>query len=764
MEGNNVTALAAGRDNSLWMGTLDQGIFHIQPNCEFVCHIIENFTTQNLPPLLSNRINDIALDRDGNLWFATSAGVCRYNPEVKSFRCLDENNFPNLRSVNTVFNDPDDNLWFGLSEHGVLQFNNNWFSFRLEDFLSPFVQSLLLVKDTLWVGTTRGIVRYKNEARIDAILPNRIVNALAPSDGSHVWVGVYELKGGVFSYEATGKQRCYLDLDGTGKRPKRNQIQQIIQRDEEVWIAADSLLTRVRARDCSVIATYSRESTQGGLVNDQIFAIAFDKAGKLWCGTPAGVSVYDPEANQWSATYTTANGLFDDNNVTAIAVDPTNGEMWVGTARGGIAIFDGNAWRNLNRRTVLVDNFITKIVFSNSGEVFVATPRGVNRRDQQGLWTTFNFQSGLAADYVTSIALQGDSLRWFGTRGAGLTRYRPPKSLPQTFIETRFDVTDNSEVTYRFSAADLNTAPNEFRYRYWLDNDPPSEPTSDRFAGVQGLQPGPHTFYVQAIDRDGNLDPEPARDFFYRIDPNTGKTTVTVDASKIFAFDTVKIELYWPPYRETAVSSLAIEPADTVGLHKSAILAYDFLPYQTDIKDKGAILTFEFPCSAGCDSLAIYREIDMQGIKVGQHIGGTPEVDSKTGTMRISTRIREFGRYSVRKEIIDSKEPKEEDKIHVTPRIFSPLAGGHGQQTTLSFTLDQPAHVRIRVFNLAGRLVNTIWDDQMSAGINAVVWDGRDREDWICPSGLYIMVIESSGFKSPPQPQKVMVLNETRPQ
>ncbi|MGH7450841.1 MAG: ligand-binding sensor domain-containing protein, partial [bacterium] len=599
LNGKNVTSFAAGGDGGIWIGTDGDGVYRIQTDCASrACVRTDSLTTAN-SSLRNGRINDVEVDQEGNLWFGSNDGVCRYNPQVKSFRCLSDDDYPNLKIVKTIFNDSDNNLWFGMLDlQGVIRLNNNWFGFGEESLPGRFVQSLLAVEDTLWVGTTKGILLLKAEAPLGIILQDKPINALAPDESSRMWVGVYDADGGIFSYNARGDQRCYLNLDPAGKQPKRNQVNQIIQRQQEVWIAADSLLSRVRAVDCSVITTYSRESTLGGLVNDQILAIAFDKTGKLWCGTPVGVSVYDPADDKWVATFTTANGLFEDNNVTAIAVDPSNGEVWVGTANAGISIYAGMKWQHLDRRTVLADNFINKIVFSGAGEVFVATPRGVNRRDQNGLWCTFDFQSGLATDYVTSIALQGDSLRWFGTRGAGLTRYRPPQSRPQTFIETRFDVTDKSEVTYRFSAADLNTAPNEFRYRYWIDNQTPSEPTSDRFALVQGIGPGPHTFYVQAIDRDGHLDSTPDTDFFARIDPGKGGSSTHQDSTNFSKIGKVTVNIYWPPNLLSKDTEINIA-ADTLAKSKtSTLFAFELISNAPFNLHKPMTLTFSFPDSA----------------------------------------------------------------------------------------------------------------------------------------------------------------------
>jgi len=44
--------------------------------------------------------------------------------------------------------------------------------------------------------------------------------------------------------------------------------------------------------------------------------------------------------------------------------------------------------------------------------------------------------------------------------------------------------------------------------------------------------------------------------------------------------------------------------------------------------------------------------------------------------------------------------------------------------TTIGFTLAEASHVTVDIYNVAGQKVDTIFDDEMSAGKHSVVWDG----------------------------------------
>jgi ligand-binding sensor domain-containing protein len=70
-------------------------------------------------------------------------------------------------------------------------------------------------------------------------------------------------------------------------------------------------------------------TTEEGLVNNDVQAIASEKNGNLWLGTKGGVSVFNGTG---FTSYTTQNGL-NSNNILCIAVDK-EGVVWLGTDNG----------------------------------------------------------------------------------------------------------------------------------------------------------------------------------------------------------------------------------------------------------------------------------------------------------------------------------------------------------------------------------------------------------------------------------------------
>jgi flagellar hook assembly protein FlgD len=72
------------------------------------------------------------------------------------------------------------------------------------------------------------------------------------------------------------------------------------------------------------------------------------------------------------------------------------------------------------------------------------------------------------------------------------------------------------------------------------------------------------------------------------------------------------------------------------------------------------------------------------------------------------------------------------------PNPFNPA-------TTISFDLAQPGHVRLDVFDVAGRRVATLVDGVRAAGLSRATWDGRDSHGQPVSSGVYFYRLMAGG-------------------
>jgi hypothetical protein len=82
------------------------------------------------------------------------------------------------------------------------------------------------------------------------------------------------------------------------------------------------------------------------------------------------------------------------------------------------------------------------------------------------------------------------------------------------------------------------------------------------------------------------------------------------------------------------------------------------------------------------------------------------------------------------------------------PNPFNPT-------TSLEFGLKSTSHVRLRVYDLRGRMVRTLVDAERPAGWHTVKWVGRDDRGARTASGVYMVIFEAGGVR---QHKKVTLL------
>ena len=73
--------------------------------------------------------------------------------------------------------------------------------------------------------------------------------------------------------------------------------------------------------------------------------------------------------------------------------------------------------------------------------------------------------------------------------------------------------------------------------------------------------------------------------------------------------------------------------------------------------------------------------------------------------------------------------------IRITPNPFNP-------QTKISFYADQPQLVRVAVYDIRGRRIAELTDQQYQVGEHSVEWQGRDSSGRAVPSGEYFFRLE----------------------
>ncbi len=156
-----------------------------------------------------------------------------------------------------------------------------------------------------------------------------------------------------------------------------------------------------------------------GMSSSYVRSILEDKSGNLWFGTAGGgVSRYDGES---FTHYTEKEGL--SNNVVWSILEDKSGNLWFGTIGGGVSRYDGESFTHYTEKEGLSNNSVRSILEDKSGNLWFATAGGgVSRYDGES-FTHYTEKEGLSNNVVWSILEDKSGNLWFGTAGGGVSRY-----------------------------------------------------------------------------------------------------------------------------------------------------------------------------------------------------------------------------------------------------------------------------------------------------------------------------------------------------
>ena len=65
------------------------------------------------------------------------------------------------------------------------------------------------------------------------------------------------------------------------------------------------------------------------------------------------------------------------------------------------------------------------------------------------------------------------------------------------------------------------------------------------------------------------------------------------------------------------------------------------------------------------------------------------------------------------------------------------------EAATLRYTLERAGRVRLAVYDVSGRLVQSLVNEVVDAGEHVATWSGRDATGRIANAGLYLVRLES---------------------
>lgn len=490
-EASEVRVFHQDRFGNLWVGTAG-GLFRAQHTRD-----VWTFTREPLGPEIgeqwsSEGVRDIAEDPSGGLWFGTAVGLAHRDPNGRVWRSVVST--LNDDRVFSILLDDQGLLWIGHVNDGLFVWRppadlgesparktiaqrvkraargpdglirlpkapDEVIQIRVADGLSDDRVRAGLLEDrdgTLWIGTVRGLSRFRPSPRVTGAPPSEgrldrferqhglVDDGVRPSlldRAGNVWFGSPSggasrlRRGGFVSYDASDGLRGF--------------------RVRSIFETADGALTVLSASDRDYVQRFDGERFEAvsprlpaalptpftGWASGQVGV--HDREGSWWFTTGIlGVLRYAPTRRLADLATAPLQTLFGDRYgmgilAALVVTEDHRGDMWFGAYRAPWV----SVWR---RETGLIESLPSS---SSPTSKPPAAFAGVFREDAGGrMWAGFHdgsvgwFEGGgfhrlgvapASATAITDLDFDADGDLWITTNGAGLLRVAQPATAPR---------------------------------------------------------------------------------------------------------------------------------------------------------------------------------------------------------------------------------------------------------------------------------------------------------------------------------------------
>ncbi len=175
---------------------------------------------------------------------------------------------------------------------------------------------------------------------------------------------------------------------------------------------------------------------------------------------------------------------------------------------------------------------------------------------------------------------------------------------------------------------------------------------------------------------------------------------------------------------ETGTLGLAVESGTTVPVAGERMTGIVAGP--VSVSNVNGVISFD----SQTNDVAIYRYTDEAWV----------ELDSWRQNGMVHASIETGGIYALG-EGIGAFAPELPAQLELSGNYPNPFSA----ETALNFALPSAGNVRITVFDMSGRCVATLTDEEMAAANHSVIWNGTDHNGDVVGAGVYFCRLEADG-------------------
>ncbi len=359
--------------------------------------------------LVSSRINQLIVTKNGDIWAATTDTLHLYEPKT--------DRFTSYKNLGTAAGSEASNYVTAILEQKTGQ--------------------------KLWVGTLAGLFQF--DAKTHAFSPIPLIQGqsadmsapvvwtLTRDHNKHILIGTDYL--GLISLSPHSKEQTSFqhNPDNTQSIANNDVRSVLVDKDNNIWIGMQGgYINRINANRDAI-----EFLDQLGFTQDAIKSLKQDKNGSIWAGHGNGLAKIDPDTLNIT-TYTnehTDTGGLGNISVQDIYVSNEN-DIWVGFYPTGVDLMDkqASAFTHIQpsstNKSSIMGGGIAAIIEDERGNLWVGSGWGLshydtnNRESVQHPHQAENVNS-IPGHSVLSLLQDKYGDIWVGTWTKGLSRYNP---------------------------------------------------------------------------------------------------------------------------------------------------------------------------------------------------------------------------------------------------------------------------------------------------------------------------------------------------
>ena len=335
---NSIQSLYCDNKGGIWIGTYFGGVCYSPYKMMLFDGFFPRMDVSN--SIHGRRVREIVEDGQGYIWIGTEdGGLNRFNPATGEFSFFKESSvFSNIHGLCVV----GDKLWVGTYTNGVVIIDTRTLKITQTITAQAGKANTLLDNDifaiekthdgNVYLGTLGGLCRYLSGDEVQYIdeVPHSIIFDIHEDRKGNLWAVIF---GNSISCRKASSGKWVSYSIANSKLPAMNVLKVEELSDGTLLVTTDDsgILCYNAKKDA-----FEPYEVNALAPNSATFCVLEDNSNKLWISTSHGLVWFDPETKQ-SHTYTTANGLIDNNFNYKSALLAQDGRMYMGCLKGIIA-------------------------------------------------------------------------------------------------------------------------------------------------------------------------------------------------------------------------------------------------------------------------------------------------------------------------------------------------------------------------------------------------------------------------------------------